>query len=340
MNPSQDRDGGPKRMPNGKKLEGKSLRNAGKKPAIGVAKAGRLLWILAVFAAADVRLSSRLMAYEGQTNAGERPRSGANEKATLRSASARTPDIPSGSFEEDSERSLLELANQSRKKAGVQPLKLDRGLSEAARMHAEEMLRVRQLSHRFDGELSLPERLAASTQLQLEQEGENVAVDMDAADGHRHLMLSPPHRENLLNGAYNVVGMAAIRSGERLYIVQDFGRALPNYSLAEVKEHVTAGVAQTRKRSKQARLAARDFAGADAAACSMAQEDKLGTAAVQRLADRYTVLSYTSLHPDELPAAATQAIAGRALRKYSVGACYARTGTYPTGVYWLVIALQ
>ncbi len=57
-------------------------------------------------------------------------------------------------------------------------------------------------------------------------------------------MLSPPHRANLLNPAYNVVGLGVVRSGDRLYIVQDFGHALPNYSAAEVKDRIAATVAQ------------------------------------------------------------------------------------------------
>ena len=65
--------------------------------------------------------------------------------------------------------------------AGAPPLPLDAGLSEAARIHALAMLEARQLSHQFAGEPSLPARLAATTDLQLDQEGENVALDYDAA---------------------------------------------------------------------------------------------------------------------------------------------------------------
>ncbi len=168
-------------------------------------------------------------------------------------------------------------------------------------------LRRAQLSHQFDGEPSLPQRLATATATQLDQEGENVALDFDAADGHRHLMLSPPHRANLLNPAYNVVGLGVVRGGDRLYIVQDFGHALPNYSAAEVKDRIAATVAQARRQANQPDLARSDLPTADDAACSMAQADKLGTSAVHQLAQRYTVLTYTSLHPETLPANAGHA---------------------------------
>jgi hypothetical protein len=61
---------------------------------------------------------------------------------------------------------------------------------------------------------------------------------------------------------------------------------------------------------------------------------------VHKLAERFTVLSYTSLHPETLPSGAAHAIASGGLRDFSVGACYARTDTYPTGVYWVVLTLE
>jgi hypothetical protein len=217
---------------------------------------------------------------------------------------------------------------------------MDAGLSQAARAHAEAMVAAQQLSHQFDGEPSLPQRLAAATRTQLDQEGENVALDFDAAHAHQHLMLSPPHRANLLNSAYNVVGLGVVRGGDRLYIVQDFGHALPNYSAAEVKDRIAATVAQARHQANQPDLARRDLSTADDVACSMAQADKLRTSPIHQLAKRYTVLTYTSLHPETLPENAGHALSSHNLHSFSVGECYARTETYPTGVYWVVLSLD
>ena len=262
-----------------------------------------------------------------------------SQKATLKPVSATsTPDIP---FHEATvEDRLLELANQSRLQAGAPPLTLDPGLSRAALIHAQAMVDARQLSHQFSGEPSLPQRLADRTRLQLDQEGENVAFDYNADEGHNHLMHSPPHRANLLNPAYNVVGLGVVRSGDRLYIVQDFGHALPSYSLPEVKQQVATAVNLIRTQSRLPELPRQDLTLADDAACSMAQADKLGTSPVHALANRFTVLTYTSLHPETLPAEANHAITSHNLRSFSVGACYSRTETYPTGVYWVVLALD
>jgi uncharacterized protein YkwD len=262
------------------------------------------------------------------------------QHATLKPAAATAPDVPFSEYDPAAERQLLDLANQVRVQAGVPRLTLDTGLCRAARAHAEAMFAARQLSHQFEGEPSLPQRLATATPTQLDQEGENVALDFDAEKGHQHLMLSPPHRANLLNPAYNVIGLGVIRSGDRLYIVQDFGHALPNYSVAEVKDRIAAAVAQARRQANQPDLARGDLPNSDDAACSMAQADKLGTAPVHQFAQHYTVLTYTSVHPETLPANAGHMLSSRNLRSFSVGTCYARTETYPTGVYWVVLSLE
>jgi uncharacterized protein YkwD len=288
---------------------------------------------------ATVQRSSRLMASAADGPEPAISPSQSAQKATVKPVAVTTPDIP---FNRESaeQQQLLTLANQSRRQAGAPPLTLDPGLSQAARIHAQAMLGAQQLSHQFDGEPSLPQRLAAATSLQLDQEGENVALDYDAQHGHEHLMLSPPHRANLLNPAYNVIGLGLVRSGDRLYIVQDFGHALPNYSSTEVKDRIEAAVSQSRRQSGQPALQRRDLLVADDTACSMAQADKLGTAAVRKLAERFTVMTYTSLHPETLPNGAVHALAGRDVQAFSIGACYARTETYPMGVYWVVLALD
>jgi len=263
-----------------------------------------------------------------------------SQSATLKTAAAKSADIPFHSYELDTEQQLLVLANQSRHLAGAPPLTLDPGLSQAARAHAQAMLNARQLSHQFENEGSLPQRLAATTDLQLDEEAENVALDYDAQQGHEHLMLSPPHRANLLNPSYNVVGLGVVRSGDRLYIVQDFGHALLAYTLTELKDKIAIAVNQARHGANRSDLARRDLLIADDAACSMAHADKLGTSPVHKLAERFTVLTYTSLHPETLPSGALHALSSANLHSFSIGACYARTKTYPTGVYWMVLTLE
>ena len=294
-----------------------------------------LVALLGALAQSPCRLLAFLDAgpQSGQPSSGQSPQKGTLKPATASDPSSHTADTAA-------EQKLLALANQSRQQAGAPPLTLDSGLTQAARIHAQAMVNAQQLSHQFDGEPGLPQRLAATTKLQLDLEGENVAFDSDAEHGHEHLMLSPPHRANLLNPAFNVVGFGALRSGEQIYIVEDFGHALPSYSIDQVKDRIAAAVNQMRRQGRLPELKRDDQIADNDPACSMAHADKLGTDAVRKLAERSTVMSYTSPHPEVLPGGAENAIAGRTLQMFSVGVCFARTQTYPTGMYWVVLSLN
>jgi len=296
-----------------------------------------LLAFALIMGAAIARPATRLLASPEEQPAAP---GAAAQQSTPRAVTVKASSIPVDHEDFQTEQRLLTLANQSRQQSGAPALILDAGLSQAARLHAQAMLQARRLSHQFDGEPSLPQRLATATQLQLEQEGENVALDYDAEHGHEDLMLSPPHRANLLNPAYNVVGMGVVRSGNQIYIVQDFGSAIPKYSLAEVKQHVVTAVNQTRRQASRPELQRRDWLDADTTACSMALADKLGMPAGGKDVERFTVLTYTSLHPEVLPGEGERAVAARDLRSFSIGVCYRRTPSYPTGVYWIVLSLE
>src|SRR5882672_6290190 len=63
-------------------------------------------------------------------------------------------------YETRAERELLELANRARAQAGVTALRMDEGLTRAAREHATAMAERRELSHQFAGEPELSQRLA------------------------------------------------------------------------------------------------------------------------------------------------------------------------------------
>ena len=176
----------------------------------------RVMALLLVLGAASVRPSSRVMA-ASEGNDGAAVQSA--QRATLKPAAATAPDIPFKDYDPDAEHLLLDLANESRAQAGAPALALDAGLCQAARAHAEIMFAARQLSHQFEGEASLPQRLGSATDTNLDQEGENVALDFDAENGHKHLMLSPPHRANMLNKGVTRMGIAAVYSSKSKYKV-------------------------------------------------------------------------------------------------------------------------
>src|SRR6266851_3187441 len=238
------------------------------------------------------------------------------------------------SYDAEAERQLLEMANADRVHAGLPPLRMDDGLVRAARAHAAEMASQNQLSHQFSGEPSLPQRLAASSTLRLEREGENLAMAGNADQAHQALMSSPPHRDNLLSPNFNVAGFGVFRSGHMLFVAQDFGSSLPSYSVRQAEELVSASVEQLRAQAKMPRLQRVDSGSIQTSACAMAQADSLNAAAPPPGA---YMLRYTSMTPEALPVGISKVIAARGLHTYSAGTCYSKTQKYPGGAYWVVL---
>ena len=256
----------------------------------------------------------------------------------VNTASARQQPSPndSSAYDVEAERALFDLTNQARTQAGMSPLQIDDGLVQAARAHATEMASQQQLSHQFPGEPSLAQRLAANCTLHLDQAGENVAYAGSANQAQQSLMHSPPHRENLLNPAYNVAGFGVVRTGYSLYVAQDFGHSLPAYSPRQAGGVVSGSIARMRQEANLPQLQWMDSDAAQAAACSMARADSLKTPAPRGA----YILRYTTAQPEQLPTAVAKAIEDRAVHTFSVGTCYARTNTYPNGVYWVTLVLE
>jgi hypothetical protein len=198
------------------------------------------------------------------------------------------------------------------------------------------MAAQQQLSHQFAGEPSLAQRLAANCTLHLDQAGENVSLASNVEQSHQGLMHSPPHRENLLNPAYNVAGFGVVRAGFSLYVAQDFGHSLPAYSPRQAGGLVSGAIARTRREANLPQLQWMDSDAAQTAACTMARADSLKTPAPRGA----YMLRYTTAQPEALPAAAAKVIEDRAVHTFSVGTCYARTNSYPNGVYWVTLVLQ
>jgi uncharacterized protein YkwD len=256
----------------------------------------------------------------------------------LNVASAGQQPSPNDSspYDAEAERELFDLANQARAQAGIAPLQMDEGLIQAARAHAAAMAAQQQLSHQFAGEPPLAQRLAANCTLHLDQAGENVSLASSVDQSHQGLMHSAPHRGNLLNPGYNVAGFGVVRAGSSLYVAQDFGHSLPAYSPRQAGGLVSGSIARTRREANLPQLQWMDSDAAQEAACTMARTDSLKTPAPRGA----YILRYTTAEPETLPAQAAQAIEGRAVHTFSVGTCYARSNSYPNGVYWVTLVLQ
>jgi uncharacterized protein YkwD len=253
--------------------------------------------------------------------------------AAQQAAIATAESQPAPSYDAEAERRLLELANRERAKAGLPPLQKDEGLTQAAREHGAAMAAQKKLSHQLSGEPNLVHRLAANTKTRLDQAGENVAFAGTVDQAQDSLMHSPPHRANLLNSNYNVAGFSVVRSGSLLYVTQDFGHSLPSRSDDEAEVLVGRSVDRIRSQARLPGLERMDSGEAADAACAMAKADSLKTPAPRSRA----VVRYTTPQPQTLPGEASRAIGNASVHAVAVGSCYARSATYPTGVYWVAL---
>ena len=83
--------------------------------------------------------------------------------------------------------------------------------------HSHDMARARQLRHNdayFTDENR--QRLDARTL------GENVAVGASSGEIHRALMASEPHRANVLDPRFTVIGIGAVQNERGWWVTQDF----------------------------------------------------------------------------------------------------------------------
>jgi uncharacterized protein YkwD len=222
---------------------------------------------------------------------------------------------------------------------------MDESLRQAALLHAQLMVDKHGLEHQFPGEPSLIHRVSDASDLSLgralDRAAENIVDATCPRSADATLMHSPPHRANLLDARFNVVGVAAIWTSEgRLYVVQDFGHALPKNSTQDTATLVAKAVRDVRASAGLPELNQFTPEDLDSAACEMAKGDH---PAAHMIAAGYTnrkVISYTQSRPEVLPNSAQSALKSPDVRGFAIGSCYARNAAHPSGIYWVAILLE
>lgn len=109
------------------------------------------------------------------------------------------------------EEAMLELVNEERVNAGLQPLQIDPELVVVGRAHSVEMFEEGYFSHESPITGSPYDRLAAAG-IGYQFAGENLALAPNVETAHEGLMDSPGHRENILDPNYRYIGIGAISS--------------------------------------------------------------------------------------------------------------------------------
>lgn len=235
------------------------------------------------------------------------------------------------------ENDLLKLTNKDRDAAGVSPLRMDESLRAAARQHALLMIANGRLDHNYSGEPDLMQRIAKAGPLKLDYAGENLVFASGAVSANETLMHSPPHRHNLLDQGFNVIGIAAFWSKGSLYVVQDFAHEVPSYSAHDGDKLVGRAVAAIRQQAGLSELKQITPPKLDEAACSLSQGSRPNAHLLSTAYNNLQVIAYTQSRPEILPDAAINRLSNPNVYQFAVGACYARNATYPNGTYWIAI---
>jgi uncharacterized protein YkwD len=139
------------------------------------------------------------------------------------------------------ERALFDDLNRERSAQGLPALHWDAALASAAREHASRMAQGNVLSHQLPGEPQIQER-ATQAGARFTTIAENIAVAPNSATIHSAWMLSPHHRENILDPELNGVGIGVVKGTDGLFAVQDFSQAVANLNFKQQEQQVIANL--------------------------------------------------------------------------------------------------
>jgi len=242
-----------------------------------------------------------------------------------------------GSESAAAEQELFRMTNRDRAEAGVPELEWNEWLAQAARKHAAEMARRGRLSHQFPGEPGLRDRVAA-TSIHFNASAENIALGLITAGINQDWMLSPGHRANILDPKYNAIGVAVVRNGDELYAVTDFAHSVPALSASDVEGAAAAAINQARAQRKLSPLARRQDPELRHYACQMAKDDHINAKAILGRPNVSASLAFNDPDPANFGSHFRNLANVATSKAFAVGACFARTDTYPEGTNWVVVA--
>lgn len=111
-----------------------------------------------------------------------------------------------------SEQKMFALVNVERVKAGIKPLVWDEKRAEVGRGHSKDMFERGYFSHYSPEGKDVGDRLTEAG-IDYTVAGENLALAPDVNRAHTGLMNSPGHKRNILDPAFNKVGIGIIDGG-------------------------------------------------------------------------------------------------------------------------------
>jgi len=233
---------------------------------------------------------------------------------------------------------LLNLINRERRLSGMRPLEWDSKLADAARDHAEIMSQKGRLSHQFEGEPDLLERLTRHD-VRLDAASENVVYDVSAEGAHEAFVQSLPHRANMLNASYDGVGIAVVNLHGIIFVVEDFAHRIADIGDDAAAQRIGEHFAALRD---QYGLRPLEFVGeprVHAMVEQMAGRETPDSHGPLELPGARFAASYATTSLDEIPASVARLASLRGAGVCTVSVRFARTPKYPSGLFWVSIVL-
>ncbi len=110
------------------------------------------------------------------------------------------------------EMQMLQLVNEERQNAGLEPLQIHEGLIDLARLKSEDMINLGYFSHQSPTYGS-PFDMITGAGITYRTAGENIAGAPTVDRAHQALMNSAGHRANILNANFTHIGIGIVDGG-------------------------------------------------------------------------------------------------------------------------------
>lgn len=217
--------------------------------------------------------------------------------------------------QDEKEKQLVDLTNEARTQAGLKPLTWDEGLAKAARAHAEKMAADKSISHRYDGEPDVPERVAsAGAHFSLIEE--NVAAADSVQRVQDSWMKSQGHHDNLMNPKIDRIGVGLVSAHGTLYAVADYAQGVSQQGTGDVEASVGKVLEGKGMKLVSDASGARQYCAQEGNAAG-----NLGSGMQPRFLMKWQSADITNLPPE-----LQKRIASGVFHEAAVGACDAKAG--------------
>lgn len=239
---------------------------------------------------------------------------------------------------------LFSILNDVRTKAGLPALKADSRINDAATVHLAQFVEKGEISDQFEGESPLLERLRMA-QVPSGAAGE-IMLHAKSLEQVPELLKGSDFQKALLNPAYSLAGFAQLERGQELFIVVNLVRPLQTLSPDEVENLLIDSLQQARRSAKLTPFKIVPLRQMRGMACDMAKKDSLKATAVNPYLGYVSAPSndirnftFTTVDPGALPHGIQVAGDDPKINTASLGVCFAKSKTYPEGIYWVALVL-